>query len=201
MPVPEAPAVRQATADDIAPLSSALARAFADDPVMTWLFPQSRQLQRVGAYFAAELRHVSLRHGLTFTTPGIQGGAIWLPPDQWQFKPREILRTLPATVRAFGRRLPRALGTLMQVEKKHPRASHYYLATLGTDPAFQGKGVGSALLRPVLDRCDAEGMPAYLESSKERNVAFYGRHGFTVTDELDLAGGPRLWLMWREPRG
>ena len=64
----------------------------------------------------------------------------------------------------------------------------------------QGKGVGTALLRPVLEHCDAEGIPCYLESSKERNVPFYRRHGFEVVEEVSLPDdGPMLWTMWREP--
>jgi GNAT superfamily N-acetyltransferase len=84
----------------------------------------------------------------------------------------------------------------------HPREPHYYLASLGVAPEAQGNGVGSRLLGPMLERCDREGVPAYLESSRDRNVPFYERHGFRVTDELRLPlGGPTLWLMWREPAG
>jgi len=87
------------------------------------------------------------------------------------------------------------------VERRRPRGPHWYLATLGTDPPRQGRGVGSALLCDVLRRCDEEGLLAYLESSKERNVAFYRRHRFEVTGEIQVpGGGPRLWLMGREPR-
>ena len=71
---------------------------------------------------------------------------------------------------------------------------------LGTDPAAQGRGIGSALLGAVLRTCDEDGVPAYLESSKERNLAYYARHGFRVREELDLPRGPRVWLMWRDPR-
>jgi hypothetical protein len=59
--------------------------------------------------------------------------------------------------------------------------------------------VGSALLTPVLARVYADRMPAYLESSNERNIALCGRHGFEVTSELALPNGPRIWPMWREP--
>lgn len=72
---------------------------------------------------------------------------------------------------------------------------------LGTRTALQGKGIGSALLEPVLERCDAQGMPAYLESSKYSNIAFYNRHGFEVTGEIPLPlGGPVVWPMRRNPR-
>ena len=66
-------------------------------------------------------------------------------------------------------------------------------------PVAQGRGLGSSVLAPVLGRCDDEGLGAYLESSKEENLAFYSRHGFEVTEEVQLPGGPPVWLMWRDP--
>ena len=78
---------------------------------------------------------------------------------------------------------------------------HWYLAILGTDPAHQGCGVGGALIRAITDRCDEEGLGAYLESSKERNVPYYARHGFEVRDQITSGDGPPMWLMWRDPKG
>ncbi|MGH2912475.1 MAG: GNAT family N-acetyltransferase, partial [Solirubrobacteraceae bacterium] len=75
-----------------------------------------------------------------------------------------------------------------------------YLAVLGTEPDMQGQGLGSAVLEPVLRQCDNDGVAAYLESSKERNIAFYARHGFRVTGEIRLPRGPTMWPMWRDPR-
>ena len=97
--------------------------------------------------------------------------------------------------------LATTLRLLNLVESMHPHEPHWYLATLGTAVEQQGKGVGGALMRPVLEHCDAEGIPCYLESSKERNVPFYRRHGFEVVKEVPLPGeGPLLWTMWREPQ-
>jgi len=89
----------------------------------------------------------------------------------------------------------------VEIDSLHPREPHWYLATLGTDPRFQGTGVGSALLASTLARVDEEGTPAYLESSKARNVPLYARFGFEVIEELrSKAGRPPMWRMWREPR-
>jgi len=100
----------------------------------------------------------------------------------------------------MGLRGPLVCWGLATVERHHPHDRHLYLAVLGVDPGAQGSGVGSSLLAPGLELCDREGLAAYLETGKERNLAFYGRHGFEVTGQLTLPRGPTVWLMRREPR-
>ena len=68
-------------------------------------------------------------------------------------------------------------------------------------PSVQRGGLGSLLVRVVLERCDREGIPVFLINTKERNLAFYGRHGFAVVARVELPdGGPPVWPMWREPQ-
>jgi predicted N-acetyltransferase YhbS len=102
-------------------------------------------------------------------------------------------------VGAVGPRLPRAIKALDLIERAHPREPHWYLAVLGTDPAHQNRGVGAALVGPVLAQCDAQGLGGYLESSKEHNIPYYRRFGFVVTGQIDLPRGPSIWPMWRDP--
>jgi ribosomal protein S18 acetylase RimI-like enzyme len=98
-------------------------------------------------------------------------------------------------------RLPRVAAGLEAIEKHHPDDPHFYLLALGVEPELQGRSIGTQLMRPVLERCDRERIPAYLESSKQRNVPLYERNGFRVQRTVDLPnGGPRVWLMWREPQ-
>ena len=102
----------------------------------------------------------------------------------------------------LGRRAGAALQLVRLVESRHPKTPHYYLGGLGTDPEWQGKGLASAVIGPVLDICDREGLPAYLESSKESNVEFYRRHGFEVIDVRERARqlGPPLAHVARTAR-
>jgi GNAT superfamily N-acetyltransferase len=194
--------VRKATADDTPRLARALALAFYDDPVMRWILPDAslrlRQLERsFGSIF---LKRVCLPRGETLTTEGIAGGALWLPPGRWQLSPLDNLRLLPLMAVFWGRNLPRALRALGYMDIKHPHDPHYYLFILGVEPGRQGKGTGTSLMRPILERCDSEGMPAYLEASAPRNRDLYARNGFEVVEKVWLPqGGPPLWRMWREP--
>ena len=192
-------AVRKATPDDTPAIARALARAFHDDPVLTWMFPNPRRrLAQSRRFFAMRLR-LLLEQEETYTTDDRAGGALWAVPDQWRVPAVQMAKDLVRIGPALGPRLLRSLRGLTLIESRHPSMPHYYLAVLGTDPTRQGTGVGSALLEPVLAMCDEDEIPAYLESSKERNVAFYARHGFRVTEEIELPGGPPVWLMWRDP--
>jgi GNAT superfamily N-acetyltransferase len=190
--------VRKATRDDMPAMVESLARAFYDDPVFAWLFPDdARRLGQSRRYFAGRAR-ILMRQDEVYTVDGGAGAAMWARPGGWRDPPLDVIRQLLALVPALGRRLPRSLGGLHEIEERHPSQPHWYLAVLGTDPNRQGEGIGSALLEPILHECDRLEVPAYLETGKERNVAFYSRHGFKVTEEIGLPAGPPMWLMWRE---
>ncbi|MGI8492515.1 MAG: GNAT family N-acetyltransferase [Acidimicrobiales bacterium] len=189
------------TPADVGVASASLARAFADDPVRTFLFPkQSSRLRRLERFFGTVIEVQHLPHGLSFTNPERTGAAVWDPPGSWRTSVGQILRGLPGLFGSIGTRIPVALRALATVEKTHPKEPHYYLAYLGTRPEAQGHGVGSTLMEPVLARADEEGLGAYLESSNAANIPFYRRHGFEVTGEITLPGGPSVWPMWREAR-
>ena len=200
VPAATAHEVRKATAADVPALGRVLARAFLDDPVACWSCPSDRRRPRANErFFGARTRQL-LGQEQVYTTADASGAALWALPDRWRMRPRDLLGLAPL-VPTWGPRLPRVLRGLSQVEHAHPETPpHFHLAVLGTDPSRQGEGIGSALLVPVLELCDRDHVPAYLESSKERNIAFYARHGFRVTDELRLPKGPPVWPMWRAPR-
>ncbi|HXQ44487.1 MAG TPA: GNAT family N-acetyltransferase [Acidimicrobiales bacterium] len=196
--------VVQAAPGDVGVLSTVLARAFDDDPLSLYLFGRPRlRAAGLARFFSIQLRHTYLRHGEVWTTPDRAGAALWAPPTMPRPGAMDLVRILPVApyLSVWGRKTPDVIRLLAAYERGRPRQAHWYLGTLGTDPDRQGHGVGSALLRVVLDRLDTEGVPAHLESSKESNLSFYARHGFEVTGEITTPRGPTLWLMWREPRG
>jgi GNAT superfamily N-acetyltransferase len=196
--------IRRATSADIDALASMLLRAFFDDPVIGWMMPaETRRAQKGELAYRTFLRRIYMPHDEVYTDDELRGAALWAPPGRWKVPVVTQLRVSPHLLRVFGpRRLPLLMRGLSVIDEHHPDGvSHWHLGILGTDPPAQGKGVASALMAPVLDRCDREGVPAYLESSKHANIAFYRRHGFEVTEEISLPEGPKIWGMWREPKG
>src|SRR3954471_21709197 len=193
--------VREGKADDLASVTDALVSAFHDDPVMLYIFDKpGGRAKKQRALFMSEAKR-SLKKGALHTTADgpAKGGAIWMAPGQWKTGGLELLGQLPLMF-SLGTASPRALALLSQIEKTPPADPRWSLAIRGTATEHQGKGVGSALIEPVLTKCDTEGIPAYLESSKDSNIPFYKRHGFEVTGEITMKDGPTLWPMWRDPR-
>lgn len=198
-------AVRRATATDAGVVSDALGDAFFDDPVISWLIPPgiSRRAHRVNGLWSATTASYLRMGKPAFVTDDGQGAALWSPPGAWATPMSEQLREVPAMIRVFGRGLLKASSVQTQMIKAHPRQPrHWYLYAIGARRGSQGRGLGSALLAAMLGPIDEAGEAAYLESSNERNVPLYERHGFVVVDELQLSGGgPTLWRMWRDPAG
>jgi len=183
-------------------MAAQMARTFLDDPVTSHIFRnEARREAGLRAYFGTQMKADYLPFGGCYTAEGYAGSAIWAPAGKpLQTVLAGMLTMLPVLPYVIAN-MRTTFQLLTLIESKHPREPHWYLASLGTAVEQQGKGVGGALMRPVLDHCDAEGIPCYLESSKERNLPFYRRHGFEVVEEVPLPGdGPSLWTMWREPQ-
>ena len=197
------PDVRPATPADLPAIGRALAAAFDGVPVWSHLAsPKADWTARASAWFEAEARSQLKGHGEVLVDDEVRGAAIWAPPGHWKGTLVEGLALAVPSARLFRSRLPRSIANLNLMERKHPKEpEHWYLAILGTDPAHQGTGIGSALIRAVTDRCDEQGLGAYLESSKEQNVPYYARHGFEVREQITSGDGPPMWLMWRDPQG
>jgi ribosomal protein S18 acetylase RimI-like enzyme len=147
--MPSGSSVRKATLADAPRLAQALAAAFQDDPVIAWIFPdQQRRRAVLPAFIEFRLRKLAFPHDQVWMTADGAAAAVWLPPPgRWQLSRPQRLRLLPPLVRFLGLRTASVLRGLERMEERHPQdRSHWYLFILGTEPAVQGRGLGSALL-------------------------------------------------------
>lgn len=194
--------VRAGASGDEPQLVAMLARAYRDDPLYRWCYPEDalrlEQLEQVFGLFGNQI----FGYDETYTTDGILGAAVWIPPDKWRMCAVTKAGVIHGLTTKIGtRHVARALRTLYLMQSRHPpEPSHYHLAFIGVEPQEQRKGLGTALLQPMLEHCDREGLPAYLEATTPDNIAFFERNGFEITQPIALRDGPPLWPMWRDPR-
>ena len=138
-----------------------------------------------------------LSHGETYTDASVSGAALWASPDTDPLSAKPVYAERLNAI--AGVDAPRLFEVVELLEAHSPHERHYHLQFLGVRPERQGAGLGGALMAPMLQRCDRDGMPAYLEATSDRNRALYERLGFRARGDIPLPGGPALWRMWRDP--
>jgi len=185
-------------AGDVRDVADAIARGFMDNEIWVWLVPNDRARARVlRRHYRMVLRRTFMPRGTAWTTPGLDGGALWFGPERPYARRDEITESLSMLPHLGS--LRRGLTMERALSPRRPAEPHWYLSALAVDSRRQGIGIGSALIRPGLRRCDERRTAAYVESNREANLAFYGRFGFELTEQIVIPGGPPVWLMRREP--
>jgi ribosomal protein S18 acetylase RimI-like enzyme len=179
-----------------------LADAFVTDPHVSWFVRGDRQCDAARLkFFQFILAGIALPGGEARRPLAGGAAAVWIPSEALGPSPLiEELKLLPLllSITSFSR-FGRLAALRAAMDKHHPMdRPHSYLMFIGVAPRAQGLGVGSRLLKAGLDRLDAEGRPAFLETSTARNVALYRRHGFEIiADYRPSPTGPQTYGMWR----
>ncbi|MGP3982304.1 GNAT family N-acetyltransferase [Streptomyces sp. KR80] len=199
-------AIRRARPEERETISQLLGEAFMDDPVSAWVFPDEAHRRTVQPRFFGVFLDAALRDGWVDVTDDLSAAALWLPVSAGaedgdadrDTDGGDMAERMAAA--DPGNERTAVIGRLTGEAHPHDR-DHFYLPAIVVTPGRQSEGLGTALLTTVLEHCDREGVPAYLEASNARSKALYERLGFAFTGtRVDLPGGPPMWPMWRDPR-
>ena len=167
-----------------------LGRSFWDFPFPGGYFPDESQRARCFPPLWRAMVKALARHGeVHATSPDFEGVAAWQPPGfhlssghLWRAAPLDLLRFY----RGGGGKLTVGLNFQEAMRRRHAPMPHWFLGPIGVDPAFQGQGFASRLMRPMLERADAEGVPVFLDTNSEANIALYEHFGFRVVERADM---------------
>jgi len=189
--------VRSATEADQKAVTDVITLAFSSDPMARWAFSDPATYMSVMPQFVQAFGGNGFAHGTVYCVDAALAAAMWLPPGVHPDSERMmqlVERHVPP------HKLPDMMQVFEQMDHYHPKEPHWYLPLIGVDPACQGRGFGSALLRFALERCDGDGLPAYLESSNPRNIPLYERHGFETVGSIQVGSSPAIVPMLRRRR-
>jgi ribosomal protein S18 acetylase RimI-like enzyme len=191
------PIVKTATDSDKDGVFDALKLAFVADPATRWVWPDPHKYLSSFSSFAKAFGGKAFENGSAHYVGNYSGAALWLPPNV-----HPDVDTLIALLQGSGSDEAKRDGpeVFERMSSFHPNEPHWYLPLLGVDPLKHGKGLGSALMEHALFLCDQDNKFAYLESSNQKNVPFYRRHGFEILGKIQVNTSPPIIPMLRRPR-
>jgi ribosomal protein S18 acetylase RimI-like enzyme len=196
--VSDAPATLLAARADRTPVAAMLARAFAEDPAMCFIFPDPVVRAKRSARLFALLFDEDAAAGMRLVTACGAAATLWRGPGRSRTSRLDMVRSAWPMFHALGGGLMRALAVSDAIDAHLPAGDYWYLHIAGCDPAMQGRGLGRAAVQAGLDRIAGGGLPVYLETPLERNIGFYRGLGFDLTAEWQVPkDGPRFWSMMR----
>jgi GNAT superfamily N-acetyltransferase len=173
-----------------------LTLAFATDPPSRWFWPATSDFLAAFPVFARALGGRAFASESGFEVGEGAGVALWLPPGV-EPDEAELIDVVQRTVHAS--RQSQLFEMIQQMGQHHPQRPHWYLPFVGVEPLHQSRGLGATVLWPILQRCDRERLPAYLESTNPRNIPFYERLGFRQVGVIRSGDSPEIVPMVREP--
>lgn len=189
--------IKTATVSEIESVIDALKLAFVCDPATRWVWPDPQSYLLHFTKFAKAFGGKAFANNSAHYVGNYSGVALWLPPNV-DPDVETLLGLLQQTTSE------EAQGIVPQIFEKmgsyHPSEPHWYLPLLGVDPLYQGKGLGSALLKYASIKFDNENVSAYLESSNPRNISLYERHGFEILGTIQIDRFPPIVPMLRKPQ-
>ena len=174
--------------------TAVLGRAFAEYELLRYYFHDKTERRAVADTFGFITLSICLKYGEAYaSSEKLEGVAAWLPPGKAPFGGWQIIRSVPLSILVrFARQGSGRMWAYSRfVDNLHRRLvpyPHWYLQIIGVNPAYQGQGFSSRLVRPVLERIDRERMPCFLETNTEKNVTIYQRFGFEVVSEDKIPG-------------
>ncbi len=193
-----------------------LARAFHDDPLMRYAIPDPDERARLLPALYERMIRFGMLEGEVYATAdadevdatamAVDGVAIWLPPNaKWTREHIEasgMHEFATLTGNDAYQRYRDVVSREWQARLREIPGPGWYLFILGVEPSVQRRGLGGALMRPILERADTEQLVCYLETENERNVAFYLKQGFELVVNGEEAGtsGLRFWTFSRTPK-
>ena len=196
------PGVRLVSDAEAGQVTELFTLAFRDDPTWSWAFPDPEKRIAHHRIWWGLCMHSAVPYGCVWMTEDGGAASLWIPPNTPELSAQDKARVEPMLRELVGAHADDVLILLDRFDTNHPRHTpHYYLSLLGTHPDHRGHGKGITLLAANLAQIDAQGIPAYLESSNRANDERYERLGFAQVGEFAApAGGPTVACMWRDPR-
>jgi ribosomal protein S18 acetylase RimI-like enzyme len=177
-----------------------LVSAFVADPITRWFYPSAARYLEEFPQVLRVIGDRAFQNGSAYASADHSAVAIWFGPGVEPDREALVRMREQRNLDVSEERDEELRGFRERHAAAHPTEPHWYLNFIGVDPAYQGRGLGGALLNHALAVVDQDGLPAYLEATTLNNRRLYERHGFVLVDVIQYGSSPPMYAMRREPR-
>ena len=191
------PQVQTASPEEQTSVTDIITLGFAADPIARWVWPDAGTYLNAMPRFAMAFGGGGFTRSSVYSTDCGYAAAMWLPPGV--HSDDEAIETIFGETIA-PERMEEIGSFFAQMDTFHPQEECWYLPLIAADPSQTGRGLGAALMKHALQKCDEQSLPAYLESSNPRNISLYERHGFEVMGKIETPSSPLMTPMYRPAR-
>jgi GNAT superfamily N-acetyltransferase len=183
-----------------------LASAFRDYPLNRYFYPDDVERERMTVSRFRTVVKRSVLYGEAYSTSDyMEGIVLWLPSKHLEMNLWQRLRCGD-----INKQIKESRGARYRVktfysytQMLHNRlipVDHMFLWVIGVTPDYQGNGLSSLLVKPMLSRLDGEKLPCFVETHDERNVPLYMHFGFEVVNESIIPDTSlKHWALMRRP--
>ncbi|MBS1681603.1 MAG: hypothetical protein OJF59_001846 [Cytophagales bacterium] len=193
-PFSEAVNMKRASVDQKSLVVDILVKSFDDNKSVNYVVKQDRNREARIRGLMDYSYNICNTFGDVWISDDAQACALVLHPDKKRSTFTSILWDAKLALNVIGlNRVARVLGRESKIKSFHPKKRFSYLWFIGVSPQFQNAGKGSQLLNEIIKDSSAEGRPIYLETSVDRNIQWYQKHGFEIFQSLDLSY--RLYML------
>jgi GNAT superfamily N-acetyltransferase len=182
--------VRHALRRDLASVADVWVDAFAGDPYLRWIAPDDETYRSFGQAWLSMIAGLAFERGHTYVDLAATVAVAWIPPDLSLVTPADFERAREIIADHAGEdRADAAVSTILTARAHAIDEPHWTLQYIGVRESARGRGLGAAVVAPMLQRCDEEAVPCGLVSTNPRNVTFYRRLGFETVAEVPTPDG------------
>ena len=184
-----------------------LCDSIQDDPNKVYYFPEKAEREKNTKWIIRKMMTALQRFHHNYVV--IQNSKVvavscWIPPKE-KLNLYLLIKTglciLPFKfgVKVFKKIISSFNISDSNINKFVPVKSYWQLFYLGVAPEHQGKGLGSAIIKPILDQAKENGETIILENFTVENTKFYEKNGFRVVTKMELEEGILMRLMMLSP--
>jgi ribosomal protein S18 acetylase RimI-like enzyme len=186
-----------ATTADKAAMIASFCAAFADDPGLSWIWPDREDRIARLPHFFEPIVTGTMANGIALCSQGSEAVSLWRQPGKINPDHAEMIASLPSMEKAFSKGAERSQLMSETLKSRQPTGfDWWYLQFIGVHPAAQGTGLGGTAVRAGIALARAKGLPIYVEVMNPDNVGYYHHVGFETVAEFDIPdAGPHVWAM------